>query len=414
MSRTGKIFFLSSVAIAITAIFPFTVKAQPTESKHVIVAPPCLIKNINTDYKILSSTKQLVLIETDAAGVQQLMATKHQHKSLCGGFMDVTQDWHMSNTKIRSSGKEAKSFLLNYETPHASIAQNQKAYSIQYSQQVNQLLTQINPQNMWNNLTQLTNTFQNRNANTDYGLQAANWIKAQVETMASETGHDDVTIYTVATGKYKQPSVVAKVGNGTGPGIVIGGHMDTIVFGSNTQPGADDDGSGTVTVLETARTVLFSGLHFKKPIYFIWYAAEEQGMIGSYNVVADFKSKNIPVEAVIQFDLTGFAYQNEPTMWLMDDYVNANLTSFLEQLITTYVKQPVKHSRCGYACSDHARWYNKGYATALPAEAAYENSNPSIHSTSDTMEKLSLNHMTDYAKLAVAFAVEMAEPVEKK
>lgn len=73
----------------------------------------------------------------------------------------------------------------------------------------------------------------------------------------------------------------------------------------------------------------------------------------------------------------------------------------------------MKHSRCGYACSDHASWTNGGFAATIPAEAAYENTNPDLHTSQDTMDNLSLDHMTDYAKLAVAAAVELAEPVTK-
>jgi leucyl aminopeptidase len=100
-------------------------------------------------------------------------------------------------------------------------------------------------------------------------------------------------------------------------------------------------------------------------------------------------------------------------MYLIDDYVDKNLSAYLGKLIDTYVKQPIKHTRCGYACSDHASWTQGGYAAAIPAESAYEDTNPSIHSSQDTMDKLSLSHMTDYLKLATAFAVEMAEPVNK-
>lgn len=38
-------------------------------------------------------------------------------------------------------------------------------------------------------------------------------------------------------------------------------------------------------------------------------------------------------------------------------------------------------------------------------------SNPFVHSPWDTLDKLSLTHMTDYAKLAIAFAVELGEPM---
>ena len=109
--------------------------------------------------------------------------------------------------------------------------------------------------------------------------------------------------------------------------------------------------------------------------------------------------------------MTGYDYKNEDTMWLMDDYVDTDLVSFFSQLITTYVKKPVKHSRCGYACSDHASWTQAGYKAAIPAEAAYRNSNPHMHTSQDIQAHLSLKHMTDYLKLATAFAVESGEPV---
>jgi leucyl aminopeptidase len=80
-------------------------------------------------------------------------------------------------------------------------------------------------------------------------------------------------------------------------------------------------------------------------------------------------------------------------------------------LIKTYVKQAVKRSACGYACSDHASWTQGGFKAAMPAEAAFEHTNPAIHKASDTMEKLSLPHMSDYAKLGLAFAGELANPL---
>ena len=262
---------------------------------------------------------------------------------------------------------------------------------------------------MWDMLTELSSA-QDRYANSDTGVEAANWIKTQVENFAKDYHREDVTVYTITTNGYKQPSVVAKIGDSSAPGIVIGAHMDTISGAFRKAPGADDDGSGSVTVLETARVLLSSTTHFKKPIYLVWYAAEEEGLVGSSSVVAEFKKKNIPVESVLHFDLTGYAHNNESTMWLMDDYVDKNLVAFLEKLINTYIQVPVKHSNCGYACSDHATWTMNGYSAAIPAEAAYEDTNPNIHSSRDTMDKLSLDHMTNYLKLAIVFAAKTANP----
>lgn len=382
--------------------------AVAANDNHIVVAPTCLIKQMSTTP--MASTKEFVLLNVNNAGIDQLIEAKANRKTLCGGFVDVTADYNTYSAK-HLTGNKAQAFLSNYTKPHQQkFADVQPDYTIKHEKEVAAVYEKINPTQMWDYLTTLT-SFKDRYSNSDTGVQAAEWFKSNIETIAKENNRDDVTVTLITTGGgYKQPSVLVKLGTSNEPGIVIGAHMDTLSASRENKPGADDDGSGSVCVLETARTLISSGMQFKKPIYFVWYAAEEQGLVGSGFVVSEFKKKNIPVDAVLHFDLTGYAHNNEPTMWLMDDYVNRDLVTYLETLIKTYVKQPVKHSRCGYACSDHANWTKAGYAAAIPAEAAYEDSNPYMHSARDTMDKLSLSHMTDYLKLATAFAVEMADP----
>lgn len=397
---------------ALTILSSATLSAYAgTPEKHIVVTPDCLLKNSSVTQQTLAKSGKLSLIRTDEKGVNQLITLKNKRRGSCGGFMDVTAAWNTSAKAGLSADNHAKRFLKSYEM-NATPGLKPGSYQVKYTTTVNQLLSTLNPQAMWDNLTKLT-SFENRYSHDENGLDAAKWIKANFEEMAKAAGRDDVKVYFVSTGSsYKQPSVVAKFGDSNKAGVIIGGHMDTLGgFWGSRMPGADDDGSGSVTVMETARVLLNSGQHFKKPIYFVWYSAEEMGLVGSQHVVADFKSKNIPVAAVVQFDMTGYRYHNEPTMWLMDDYVSKDLTAFTETLINTYVKQPVKHSRCGYACSDHASWTKDGFKSVMPFEAEMNSDNPDIHSANDTMENISLEHMTSYAKLGVAFAVELAEPV---
>lgn len=385
--------------------FCTTAHAGVTDMDSIIVAPTCLLKNVKVNYQVLSVNDDLVLAQIKEKDKPLFIKAKQQQrKKFCGGFMDVTQDYQ---TVLANPAHYLQSFNL------ASLRTHKKAgpYQIQYEKEVQQALLQLNPQEMWSNLTTLTAS-NDRYANSENGVQAAHWLKQQAENLAKTYNRKDVSVYLVSTGRYQQPSVVVKVGNADAPGVVIGAHMDTTSGRVYNKPGADDDGTGTVTVLETMRTLLANGLEFQKPLYFIWYAAEEEGLVGSGYVVADFKRKNIRVDAVIHFDMTGFVYQNDDALWLIRDYVDLDLSNYLETLINTYVKKPVKYTRCGYACSDHASWTQKGYIAAMPAETAFENTNPSMHTSRDTMDKLSLVHMTDYAKLAIAFAIELAKPIK--
>jgi leucyl aminopeptidase len=325
---------------------------------------------------------------------------------------------------------------VNATTTDSKNSTSVRSYSIRYSNQVRQLLNQINPQNMWADLITLTN-FPDRAANHNSGIAAANLIRTQVETLVKNSGREDTKIFMVETiGKdpwsgqsftAKQPSIILQIGIASNPGIIIGAHFDTLHCDDEgcikdpygPLPGANDDGSGTVTVLEVARTLLNSNMHFNNPIYLIWYAAEEAGDWGSIAVVDHFKKNNIPVKAVMQLDQTGFAYNNESTIWLETNkgrthkVVDDDLTNYLLILTETYVKKPVSLSCSG--SSDEEIWTINGFAAARPLEADYCDYSRMyhyMHRNQDTMDKISLVHMTDYLKLAIAFAVELAEPIK--
>jgi leucyl aminopeptidase len=317
-----------------------------------------------------------------------------------------------------------------------SIAVN-PIYKIRYPNQVKQLLRQINPQEMWENLSGFT-SFNDRAAVHESGKQAAYWIKEHLENIIKHTKRNDVAISLIQTEgtwpgtdiNFKQPSIIVKIGNSTLPGIVIGAHIDTMAAcgetvscdkvpdtGKGPRPGADDDGSGVVTVMELARTLFVSQMHFKKPIYLIFYAGEEAGFAGSKIIVNDFKNKNIPIDAVMQFDMTGYACKNDLTMWLhLDKYTNKNLTVYSQELINFYVKRPVKITTKGIGGSDDMVWGMAGFNTVRPQESIDEFDKECgsffMHSAEDTMDKISLTHMIDYLKLAVAFTVELAEPIK--
>lgn len=56
--------------------------------------------------------------------------------------------------------------------------------------------------------------------------------------------------------------------------------MEIIV---NVYSGADDDGSGTVTILESYRSLLASGFVPERPIEFHWYSAEVSLLVATTN-----------------------------------------------------------------------------------------------------------------------------------
>ena len=380
-----------------------SVFAEKLPLHEQLQVPNCLASQITLSHQVLAADNQFKIIDIQANDLNAL--TRLADQVQCGRFINVS---HKLSTGNLSSQKKSAELLLrktNLKTIKPSQL-NSDSYEIKHQTEVNAALETVVANNVWQTLTRLT-AFQNRSATKDTGVAAANWLKSQFEAMAVEYGRTDTGTFFVETGWYKQPSLVTVIGKDIqAPAIVIGAHMDTL---DGRMPGAGDDGSGSSSIMEMARVLLASKTTFKRPIYIIWYAAEERGLVGSQYVVQHFIDKKIPVKAAIQFDMTGYrVVKNDPTMWVFTDYVDSKLSDFVAQLIQTYVKVPVDYSSCGYGCSDHASWTEEGIPSAFPCESNFEDHNPYIHTSADTMDLMSLEHMTNFSKLAVAFAIELA------
>ncbi|KAF8826560.1 hypothetical protein HHX47_DHR5000377 [Lentinula edodes] len=186
--------------------------------------------------------------------------------------------------------------------------------------------------------------------------------------------------------------------------------------------GADDDGSGSVTILEAYRALLAADYRPVRTLEFHWYSAEEGGLLGSQAVAQDYAANSVNVIAMSQFDMTAWVKRGtreeagDYGFCIIIDYVDPDLTKFNMELVDLYMDIPFVQTQCGYACSDHASWRKAGYATHNPislrriTESSFENSNKNIHSANDRIDisdEFSFEHMLEFSKLAVAFAVEL-------
>lgn len=109
---------------------------------------------------------------------------------------------------------------------------------------------------------------------------------------------------------FVQSSIIAKIpGTNTAGAItILGAHMDSINLDSPSSgraPGADDDGTGTVNLLEAFRALLAAGFKPTNPVEFHWYAAEEAGLLGSQAIANAYKSAAKPVQAFMELDMSG-------------------------------------------------------------------------------------------------------------
>jgi hypothetical protein len=78
-------------------------------------------------------------------------------------------------------------------------------------------------------------------------------------------------------------------------------------------PGADDDGSGTVGIVELARAFAANPTKPKRTVVFAVFAAEERGLLGSYYYAARPLRPLDTTRAVINFDMIGRNEEHIPS-----------------------------------------------------------------------------------------------------
>ena len=153
-----------------------------------------------------------------------------------------------------------------------------------------------------------------------------------------------------------QHSIIATIPGKTNSTVVIGAHQDSINLWLPSvlaAPGADDDGSGTVTILEAFRVLLQSedivkGEH-QNTLEFHWYSAEEGGLLGSQAIFSAYEKEGRDIKAMLQQDMTGFITRTldagkPESVGVIVDFVDPNLTEFIKVVIDEVRSLPIYSS----------------------------------------------------------------------
>ncbi|KAH7319885.1 hypothetical protein B0I35DRAFT_430069 [Stachybotrys elegans] len=315
-------------------------------------------------------------------------------------FMDITETQDLGSRGIAAQG--------TVEFPEKCT--EQKA--------LDKLFGKLDKSNMKANLEKLT-SFHTRYYKSQTGLESSDWVLKKVDEIIKGAGAEDVVHVESFPHTWQQHSVIATIPGKSNSTIVIGAHQDSInlFFPSFlAAPGADDDGSGTVTIMEAFRALLQSkeviAGNATNTIEFHWYSAEEGGLLGSQAIFKSYEESDRDVKAMLQQDMTGFVQKTldggEPeSVGVIMDFVDPGLTSFIKTVIEEYCDIPWVETKCGYACSDHASASKAGYPSAFVIESAFENSDPHIHTTEDLISYLSFDHMLQHARMTLGLVYEL-------
>jgi Zn-dependent M28 family amino/carboxypeptidase len=207
--------------------------------------------------------------------------------------------------------------------------------------------------------------------------------------------------------------------------LVITGHYDHLgKRGDVFYPGADDDGSGTVGVLEIAEAFVKAKAAGKGPrrsILFMTVSGEEKGLWGSRfysdNPVypLDKTTANLNIDMIGRLD--SIHIKNDTTQYIYlvgDDKLSTDLrpitdmaNKFTKISLDGKYNDPKDPQRI-YFRSDHYNFARKG----VPILFYFSGLHPDYHRPTDTVDRINFPEMEQRARLVFYTAWEMANRAE--
>lgn len=205
--------------------------------------------------------------------------------------------------------------------------------------------------------------------------------------------------------------------------VVITAHYDHVgKRGNNIYYGADDDGSGTVSVLELAEAFAKAKNEGKGPrrsIVFMTVSGEEHGLWGSAHYT---KNPVFPLEKTtvnLNMDMVGrigneYIKDKDSVNYIYligDNKLSSDLTPIADKVNNTYSKLKLdrkyndpKDPNRFYYRSDHYNFAEKG----VPILFYFNGVHPDYHRPTDTPDKINYSLMEKRVKLVFYTALEIA------
>lgn len=183
--------------------------------------------------------------------------------------------------------------------------------------------------------------------------------------------------------------------------------------------GADDDGSGTVTVLEIAEALASAPVNPKRSILFVWHTGEEKGLLGSKWFMDHPTVPREKIVAQLNMDMVGrggaadIAGGGPDYLQLVGSRrVSSELGDVVEQ-INAASARPFKfdyqfdangHPERIYCRSDHYNYARYG----IPITFFTTGLHPDYHQVTDEPQYIDYQHMARIASFVKDIAVKVA------
>ncbi|KAK2624259.1 hypothetical protein QTJ16_006209 [Diplocarpon rosae] len=263
-------------------------------------------------------------------------------------------------------------------------------------------VTQTGPREWLQTLTE----FHNRHYLSEHGYMAQVWLHEQLKIITHSYRGVQIEKYEHV---FNQSSFIVRIPGGKKSRglVVISTYYDSAAATKDDRaPGAVDNGSTVVALLEALRVLALKKFNARNTIEFHFYAGTKGEYLGSQQIMSDYAfERKIKILALLNQADVGYSPTNKINIFA--DYCRQKLRVFTAKIATAHGGPIAEFSGCGYACGDHISAYTKGYPTVFVSGHTH---GPEYRDTGeDTFDKVDFGAVVRHTKFTLAFLAEVAQ-----
>lgn len=190
---------------------------------------------------------------------------------------------------------------------------------------------------------------------------------------------------------------------------IICAHYDNILKKADPfliSYGANDNACGVASVIEMARVMMKNNYHPSNTIEFIAFAAEEIGMLGSYDYSNKSKKAGKNIKMVINNDMIAYQQGSEPSAWVVNimDYDNSHdLRTKAEKICSKYTLMTFYNDNVFNKFGDCYPFFKNDYKAVFFTSTILD---PYHHTIDDVSAKCNFEYCREITKLCCALLVD--------
>ena len=202
--------------------------------------------------------------------------------------------------------------------------------------------------------------------------------------------------------------------------VIIGAHYDHIgkisaVNGDKIANGANDNAAGTTSVSEVAKYFAQAKSN-KRSLLFVFFSAEEKGLLGSKHLAAKLKQQNMNLYFMFNYEMVGVPMQNRDMLMYITGFGKSNMAAKMNEYagdkLVGYL--PVETKYMLFRASDNFPFYDEFNVPAQTVSTFDFENFQFYHQPDDEFELMNTTHITTIVNKTIPVLEKMMNAPTKE